>query len=759
MKLRNVILLLTLAVGEGLIFIEQSIAQTTTSDNIVINADQLIANSEKKETELIGRVQIAFAGRFLKGDRAIINSDKKTVYIEGNVELSSVEAQTFADRALINYETQAGTFYNAFIVSGQVTFEGVVLHRLEDGKLIAYDGKYTACNSCPEPWLFHGRNIEAEIGGYAFISQPILRAGGVPIFWLPYLVVPLKSERQTGLLFPGLSFLAGGLAVDQTLFIAIDEHQDATLTARYFDTRGLQGILDYKYKLSGKSEGSYRGFLINQKNIGASDRLNQFVAVEDQIQSKDRWFIEYKHRQNLPNNFVSRVKLELTSDLSYINDYPWDTFKLGESALENVLSLSQNKDATHFRVEAGHYRNLLKTNALASNEDAVHRLPEIHYQIAPYRLNDYSLLDFKFNYTQFTRDSVSLDQDILPNGEDLIRTGQRVDLQPTLSVPLRLGSIGDALIEAQYRETHYLFQNQETPINSRRFLRTKASLRTNVYSIYNFANSAVKHELIPDVTYTYIPWFQQEAHPFFNNRSSEDLFFRERLPLTDLDVIGQGPTSRGLQFDSTDRIYDRNLVTVSLFNKLIERTRSADGTSNYQQFAYFKLSQSFDVFAESQGDRRPLSDIEGIAQYTYGIVDSLFHFNYYPYFDVTNLSSRVRFYVYGQNYFELGNRLLYSEFPDDSFIVNRDTRNEDIFVNGGVMSPYLDVVGSIVFEGNEFRRKQTGRSILSWEARGIIKPPGNCWGVVFRYLQPAGGVAISSVNLALMFDGKSGMTF
>src|SRR5690606_13034349 len=111
---------------------------------------------------------------------------------------------------------------------------------------------------------------------------------------------------------------------------------------------------------------------------------------------------------------------------------------------------------------------------------------------------------------------------------------------------------------------------------------------------------------------------------------------------------------------------------------------------------------------------------------------------------LSNISSRFRVYSPTRDYIEVGNRLQYL-IPDNEATVNRDRRIEDYFVSAGLRSKYLDLVASVVLEGNEVRKREAklaqqqrrragppaDSGITAWQTMAVLKPPGECWSLIY----------------------------
>ncbi|HVK60264.1 MAG TPA: putative LPS assembly protein LptD, partial [Bdellovibrionales bacterium] len=258
---------------------------------VSVNADEMYRDSERMIIELKGNVQVIFDQQYISCDRAIIHLQTQEIEAIGNLVINSPQAYVEGDGATLSYKDNTGTIVNGFVKSGQVIFEGKVVKKTGPNTYEATSAQYTACTTCPSAWSFSGSRIDAEIGGYAYIKNSVLHIARVPVFWLPYLVVPLKSERQTGLLVPQLEFSSGGTAISSSFFWAISRSQDATITAKHYSLRGLKGLFNYRYVLSKDSGGELNSGFIRDRYFVGNNRVKD-LDVGSKI---NRWFVDYQH--------------------------------------------------------------------------------------------------------------------------------------------------------------------------------------------------------------------------------------------------------------------------------------------------------------------------------------------------------------------------------------------------------------------------------------------------------------------------------
>lgn len=490
---------------------------------VLISADTMFSDYEKQTVNLVGNVQLTFGGQNLRCDRALMDKKTGKFIAEGNLILASPTAYVEGARAEISYEDSTGIIYDGFVKSGQVLFQGQVIRKTGPETYIAEKASYTACTTCPPAWSFSGSNIDAEIGAYAYIKSAWFYLAGFRFFWLPYLVVPLKSERQTGILFPSFDFERGGVAFGVPFFWAISRSQDLTITPKVyfnsenpndpdspFEVRNLKALFNYRYIFTEDSGGEIN-FGFSDDQIFASDTA---LPTRPDTDRSKRWFLSLNQLYNLPGGFINRAQLALVSDLRYPRDFPVEILGLGEPALENRLSLTKNSNTLHSSVEATYYVNQLKPDPLDNNSDSVHRFPEFKQSGVDRSLFDSRVfLRWDFNYVNFAREDFSYDDIITTTtspfrqidrtrgsggagsgtyqpGIDLIRTGQRLDLRPELSAPFRIGKYFDLLPSLQFRHTQYSF-NVTAPqgtafdvIPTRQYIRGRLALRTQLSRVY-----------------------------------------------------------------------------------------------------------------------------------------------------------------------------------------------------------------------------------------------------------------------------------
>lgn len=759
---------------------------------LLIHADNMYRDSEKELVELEGSVQIIYQAKYIKADKAVIYLRAKRAELFGHVEMADPKNLIKADQIFLDYESNTGIIYNGFVQSGLVKFSGDTLEKISEQEYLVSSADYTACSNCPSTWSFSGSSIRAELGGYAYIKNAVLRVSDVPIFWMPYIVVPLKSDRQSGFLTPGFEQSdTGGFTLIQPYFWAISRNTDSTLSAVNYEHRGIKGIMEYRYLLSESSFGNLNAAILEDRAFGKSTRLNSFRESNTQGDPLNRWFIRYDHFFEMEENLIARAQANLASDLQYSKDFPLETLNYGDSAMENRISFTKNTNTSHASIDTSYYMNMLQANPVAGYDDSVHRAPEIRYSSLQKNISGtHFIYSWDLNYVNFTRAGNSYDNltdlstakygtiktiktncgNDKPNWSDyptchpvydgtydsnidLIRAGQRLDFKPSLYYPLKVREGVDIVPILNYRETHYNFNVGDEQSYVRRYLRTSVSGRmilSRTYENFNEAKSTrYKHEIIPEITYTNIPWISQKNHPFFGTGPLNEAPYSSRDGINDGDLT----SPYGLQFDYQDRIYDRNLINFVLTNKITQKKWIGD-RMEYKQIGSLKLLQSYDgtqLDRSNNNIREPWSDLMAILDLRFDTFQSYSIFDYFPYQGVTNISSRVRLSNPLGHFGQVGLTQQYKITAGQP--VDQSTRTEDFTFAGGFIAKHITLMAQIIYDAN-WKIAKEGKPLKSWAYIAEFKPPGDCWLIRLIQDQVTGGETNSRLSFEFTFDGK-----
>lgn len=514
---------------------------------IALVADSLEYNPEEESYEAKGDVVLRQAGVELKSDELLWQSATQDAAAQGAVSLNDSDAEVSGERLQYNMATGQGQVRDGeiFIREGNFHLSGEQIEKHSQTEYSVKQGSFTTCDGEIPDWRFSASEVDVTLGGYARAKNVWFHVKDVPVLYTPYLMFPVKTERESGLLMPSFGYSNNkGTLASLAWYQVIDRNMDATIYLDYLSELGLGKGLEYRYALANQNDGKALYYHVT----GFSD-------------TPDLYYLEWEHHGKLPADW------RLTADIEYANKKLFFE-EFGEVAEdynrdETVSTLMLRRSWQKINL-VGYARYIKDLND--NDFETLQRLPELGLGLARYRLGDSPFYAGLESYaTRFWRDK----------GED----GDRLYLKPSLTAVFKPGSWLEIVPEVALHERLYSADAEDDAVFVPEFslalaTRLVKSFETNLWDI-----DRLQHSVEPKVIYTYVPNESQGG-----------------LPLFDL-------------YDRTER---QNDVAYALVNRLVSRSKAADGSSVYRELFNLRLSQSYDIDEERHnrsGEDQPFSDV------------------------------------------------------------------------------------------------------------------------------------------------------
>ncbi|HNX51953.1 MAG TPA: putative LPS assembly protein LptD, partial [Thermoanaerobaculaceae bacterium] len=156
-----------------------------------------------------GNVRVMFQDIHLQCDS--IELDQKTMKVKtsGNVVLDQGGTRMACDRLEFDLNRKTGTLYkvDAFLPPTYY-FRGASLEKLDETHYRLRNGLFTSCALTDDspPWSIQISDATVELEGYGHFRGVSLKVQGVPVFYTPRLLWPVKRDRAAGLLVPNIGY-------------------------------------------------------------------------------------------------------------------------------------------------------------------------------------------------------------------------------------------------------------------------------------------------------------------------------------------------------------------------------------------------------------------------------------------------------------------------------------------------------------------------------------------------------------------------
>jgi len=388
-----------------------------------------------------GGVKIFYGDIIVTADRITANLKTNDIVAESNVVVDQGVRRLSGSKVIYNLDSETGTFFDATAnFEPSINFTGKKIEKIGENTYLLFDGVFTSCNIDRPAWSFHLSSAEVTLDDYARMKNISFRAGGVPLFWAPYLVWPTKNDRSRGLLVPkvGASNRFGAY-MGNAYFIPIGQSADTTI---FVDTY---------------SKGFY-GTGINTRYVptrNMSGRLNA-QTVYDKERDVFEWKYEYKHTQDdLPGGFRGVIDVQDYSDLQFFRRFQDDSILTTISNVYSSAYLTKNRPNYSFNLR-GDRREIFGLN---NTSQVFEQLPSLEFRAYPNQVGRTPLyFSLESSTARLQTSSTGTSPALTTNGAAYFRT----DFFPTLSLQLRTPPWISLKPQLSLRHTYYSSSLNET---------------------------------------------------------------------------------------------------------------------------------------------------------------------------------------------------------------------------------------------------------------------------------------------------------
>lgn len=581
--------------------------------SIHLSCTRSLRDLARNRLECFGNVYIRRPSELLTADYVQLDLTTDQMHAEGNVVYFTPDSVIYGQKMDFNFFTETGTIEDGRVESDKYQLVGEKIERLSVNHFIAHDGEYTTCRDCPASWKLAGHKVDLTVDGYAYLNQVYVKLNDAPTLYLPYAVIPVKTRRQSGLLFPRTGYTQNGFTFVQPYFWAISRSTDATLGLGFYSLRGFKAEGQFRYVLSPRSYGQLDAFYLRDR---------QFIKAP----YYNRWALNYGHNLELPFKLEQKLYYLDASDRDYprnIGDIPGR----GEPAFVSTASLSRSERDLNISVSAKRIHNLLTPAVTGFDPNTVQLAPSVSIASTDHAISDGVPIYWgvSANYSRFTRAGPAFDPiypaDYTPPssmffipGQTPLRRSQRLMLVPELYSVAHFFDFFDLTPSVRYRTYSYTFDTDEAGPTARGYLLAQAELSTGIERVYG---TRVKHTIRPAFTYSNIPIVQQNAgHPFIQQLKTAGNEFDE------LDIV---PISSDTQLYFVPL---GNSLSYQLGNKFIYK----DDDGSYKKSVDVVSGQSINFYEyKKETKQQPFSRFYTLANVNTNRVSGRLEYYYYPY--------------------------------------------------------------------------------------------------------------------------------
>lgn len=570
-----------------------------------LTADRLVYDENQDVYTATGQVLIEKGATKLSADWVQFNQSTMEAYAAGHVRLVTRGDRLSGSRMRLDLNEQTGTVSEGLIFIEEKNFyiRGDKIQKTGDNSYAIHRGSLTSCDGEEPDWQVTGRDLTVNVGGYGSVRHAALWAKKLPVAYLPYFAFPVKRNRQSGFLAPEAGYSdRNGIEFIQPYYWAIHRSCDATFYYHHIQNRGEKLGGEFRYRLGPQSQGALMFDGMEDRKVDDDEAANAYWGYGDDgylRPNSDRYWFRMKADQEMPYGMDAQLDLDVVSDQDYLREFDDgysgydDTNAYFESEFgrdlddnddpvrENRAHLRKIWPRYSFNADLLWYDDVIKRR-LEETDDTIQQLPSMTFAALKQPMLDTPVFfQSDSEYTYFYR------QDGM--------SGHRMDIHPRFFLPLRAGPFFTFEPSAGIRQTAWSADSPDIKTDAggtdsdyqhRELYDLKATLSTDLYRIYNNQTQAatpVKHTVIPELAYEYVPNTDQSEYP---------------------------------DFDSIDRIEAVNQISFSLTHLLTAKYFDSDARhgatasqeapeARYNRFFRFFIEQAYDFNKEKESDAEP----------------------------------------------------------------------------------------------------------------------------------------------------------
>jgi lipopolysaccharide assembly outer membrane protein LptD (OstA) len=611
-----------------ILFLSSSVRAEEPKNIAQFGGDKTQLRRKENLVLLRGNAFVIRENEVVRADEIDYNSATEHVNARGRVMYQFNEYTVRADAIDLDLAIHVGTVYNGSVSNGHFTLRGSRLHQQGLEHFQVEDFNYSTCFDCPNSWEMTGRNVDVTLESYAYIHDFVFKIKDASLLWLPFAVVPVKSRRQSGLLFPrfGVNQVYGPFSV-VPYYWAINHWSDMTLGLGYYGSRGARFEAEARYALTERSSGTAHLFWTRDTSV---EGLSYRYAIRTEL------------TQELPYGIEGKLRVNEVSDSGYPITYADDIPGRLEPVLASDLFFSRNDPGVSTILSFRRFRNLLQfenDNTFVRGLDGrtVQEFPRVVVNS-----NDKFIFGQKVaagvetRFNRFTRAAGPFDYFTAGDTTtETIREANRFTLIPNLYTTLNPKPWLSLTPSLQYRSFIYNFDGIY-PAMVRGYLLGQAELSFQLERIYRSSTPGVsyKHTIRPLFTYSVIPFVQSPAnHPFIDQVQSQA---RPGQYFDNSDIVPRRATQNLNSYFTPLG----NSLSYGLVSQVFRKEAGTDGQASMERRFEAGLTQTLDIleakrFIESNGrdDRIVLSPLFTYFSYADRSFGANIEYTYYSYLE------------------------------------------------------------------------------------------------------------------------------
>lgn len=327
---------------------------------VAVISDKWTGNRARGQpSDAIGNVHIYYADEEIVGEHAHFDG-VRTITITGHPFLINHEHNSVLTADIIAFDTVAQTAKlengtgasDEGVQRGLIHFSATDLHTDPDGTAHGLNPYITTCENPRGGYHITGKDMDVYPGDKIVIHKAVLWLGGLAVFYLPLLVIPLRSlenNRGRARWFPEVGYDSyEGAWIKIQIPFGKDQYYYGYYIVNYFTKLGLGlGYVGFYASHNGRRAVSINVYTINGTG-GQGRQYNTAITEQENINEHLRSNFQFSYQSNYgplesipPNETLSEAIVHQTAQTS--QNYSFTHSSVGGQSSSNSFTFTDTR--------------------------------------------------------------------------------------------------------------------------------------------------------------------------------------------------------------------------------------------------------------------------------------------------------------------------------------------------------------------------------------------------------------------------------
>jgi len=367
-------------------------------------------NIEQNATTALikGGVFVAYDGKVLTAKKGFYNIENKILTLKEDVVLIDNSGKRVNAQELeVNLANNHIKFHNFFEIDNDGIWLGALKASKIEDSINLTNAIFSSCEIENPDWKITFSKAKYDLKSKELkLDDASIYIKDFPVFYTPYLFLPLSKERRSGLLVPTLSYSNDdGFVYSQPYFWAISKSQDLEIVPQLRTSRGYGIFSTYRFVDTKYSKGKIK--------VGYFKDKDSFTE-ENSLRYNEHYGVEFYYKNNQVSDYLANLGYESKFYLNgvFFNDTEYFGLQLDDKIKHHKIG-SFYESRANFYIKnnyflTGIYFKYFKDTTQVSNKETLQTLPKFQYHI-PYTniFNNNIAISADLSATNYTRESGS----------------------------------------------------------------------------------------------------------------------------------------------------------------------------------------------------------------------------------------------------------------------------------------------------------------------------------------------------------------